>query len=71
MGPPGYILFGHCLRNKVIEKYNVEEEGNPCFNCLCYPCSYFQMMVSLKEWQLENDVAHTGTNDLHNPIMSR
>lgn len=68
-GPVGWMLCGHCLRQQVISKYNVQEEGNPCFNCICYPCSYFQMMVSINEWDQEREVAHTGTNTLRNPII--
>ena len=68
-GPPGWILTGAVLRKRVIDKFNVEEEGNPILNCCCFPCSYFQMFVSLTEWTEEEHVAVSGTSSLENPIL--
>ena len=65
MGPPGYACTGFCLRQQVVDKFNVEEEGPCILNTLCYPCSYFQMYVSLTEWKAEKEnTASTGTNNL-------
>ena len=62
MGPPGYMCLGYCLRQKLIDKYNVMDEGPCILNTICYPCSYFQMFVSLSEWK-ENvkNTASSGT----------
>lgn len=70
--PLGGLFFFTCAsyhyRAAVIEKYNVEEEKccnyccclNPMIDCLhlnCnYPCSFFQLYVSIKEWE-EDDIA--------------
>lgn len=69
MGPPGYLVFGCCVRSQVVEKFNVMEEGPCILNTLCYPCSYFQMYVSLTEWKEEKNnnekgTASTGTSHL-------
>lgn len=60
-----FVAFTYCLRHWVMRKYNVEEEKVcPCISCrtpfleflyygLSYPCSLFQMYVSLKEWDDE------------------
>lgn len=63
MGPPGYACVGFCLRQQVLEKFNVMEEGPCILNTICYPCSYFQMFVSMSEWKREN-TASTGTQNL-------
>jgi hypothetical protein len=71
LGPPGWLLVGHCLRQRAIQKYHVQEEGNLCVNCVCFPCSYFQVFVSLSEWIDDNKkgvVASTGTQPQLNPI---
>mmetsp|Transcript_9189 Transcript_9189/g.13840 ORF Transcript_9189/g.13840 Transcript_9189/m.13840 type:complete len:84 (+) Transcript_9189:272-523(+) len=68
LGPPGWLILGGCLRSRVVDKFNVEEEGNPVCNCICYPCSYFQMLVSLEEWTKEQAVAGTGTS-LKTPLV--
>jgi hypothetical protein len=62
-GPPGWILTGMILRKRVVDKFNVEEEGNPLVNCFCFPCSYFQMLVSLMEWTAEEK------DSLQSPIL--
>jgi hypothetical protein len=69
-GPVGWMICGYCLRQQVIEKYRVEEEGCCLCNVVCFPCSYFQMMVSVNEWEQERQVAltGTGTTTLRNPI---
>jgi hypothetical protein len=62
MGPPGYACIGYCLRQQVIEKFNVMEEGPCVLNALCYPCSFFQMFMSMSEWRDEsNNTASSGT----------
>jgi hypothetical protein len=59
-----FLLVSYCLRKKAIEKYYVNEPEscccgpcNPLCECLhinCnYPCSLFQMHVSIKEWERE------------------
>lgn len=68
-GPVGgmcmFFFLSWCLRERVIEKFNVEEEKACCFgpcNPTCdwlhlncnYPCSFFQMYVSMLEWEEEN-----------------
>ncbi len=52
LGPPGFMLYNFCLRDRVIEKYNIEPDTG-IINKLLYPCSFFQMLVSLKEWDTE------------------
>ena len=52
-GPPGFILYNIHLRKKVIEQYNVSPSDITCSDKCCYPCSYFQMLVSLQEWDNE------------------
>lgn len=63
----GLICFGliaNYLRMTVVAKYNVEEHNffccgalNPCLNFVhnaCnYPCSLFQMKVSMDQWDEE------------------
>mmetsp|Transcript_26178 Transcript_26178/g.44140 ORF Transcript_26178/g.44140 Transcript_26178/m.44140 type:complete len:150 (-) Transcript_26178:242-691(-) len=62
LGPPGYACFGYCIREQVKEKFNVEDEGPCLLNTICYPCSFFQMFVSVAEWKAENEkTASTGT----------
>lgn len=63
MGPPGYMCVGCCLRSQVVDKFNVDDDGSCILNTICYPCSYFQMFVSLSEWQ-SNNTASTGTQHL-------
>jgi len=70
--PLGGLFFFTCAsyhyRKAVISKYNVEEE-QCCNYCCClntyidcvhlncnYPCSFFQLYMSIKEWE-EEDVA--------------
>ena len=51
LGPPGFCIQGYCcIRPRVIKKYNVIDDTNVC-QSLCYPCSYFQMLVSVTEWE--------------------
>ncbi len=61
----GCILFSliePCQRSSVITKYSVEEEFivptslsccNSCATSCFYPCSYYQMFVSMQEWEDE------------------
>ena len=39
-------------RGHVTKKYNVQDPGQ--FLACCYPCSYFQMLVSVMEWDKED-----------------
>jgi hypothetical protein len=64
----GMVCFGllaNYLRLRVVSRYNVEEHNyfccgclNPCLNFLhnaCnYPCSLFQMKVSMDQWDEES-----------------
>ena len=57
-GMPFFICLSCLVRERVKAKYNVEEEDhcghNDYLNCLhihCnYPCSFFQMYMSIREW---------------------
>ena len=67
----GMICFGfiaNYLRQQVIARYNVEDDNYFCCGCLdpflnfvhnaCnYPCSLFQMKVSMDEWDEESQNA--------------
>ena len=51
LGPPGFCIQGVCcIRPRVIKKYNVIPDSHAWMS-LCYPCSYFQMLVSVAEWE--------------------
>lgn len=55
LGPPGFMLLGCFLRNRIMGEYNVFDNGFEQCGACCYPCSYFQMFASLKEWKAERD----------------
>lgn len=61
-GPPGFILYNCRLRKKVIKKYNVSPSESTCHQEWCYPCSYFQMLVSLQEWDNERRASEIHSN---------
>lgn len=71
-GPLGYMITGCVLRKRVIKTYNVHDIKDPegCPHKICYPCSYFQMLMSITEWDAERkkaeDVTVVGT--AQNPI---
>ena len=65
IGPFGGSIFFACYsqhqRGQITSKYSVEEEiivpqscNCCCMNNICigchYPCSYYQMYISIKEW---------------------
>jgi hypothetical protein len=56
LGPVGFMLLGCCIRTRVIKKYNVNTDKENICKKLCFPCSYFQMWVSTKEWDDEAKV---------------
>lgn len=61
LGPPGFMITGCFLRQRVIDSYNVRVTGpSDCASAICYPCSYFQMYVSIREW--EEEIAHAQSN---------
>lgn len=67
LGPPGYMLAGCFLRDQVKRKYRVVNDGPDQCNALCYPCSYFQMFVSIKEWESED--TEPSAPAIPNPII--
>lgn len=79
----GFGLFccvSNYLRAKVVREYNVEEEQNctccgPCnpyidqMHLGCnYPCSLFQMYVSLEQWEYEDK--HQLIVQTPNPVIA-
>ena len=50
LGPVGFMLLGCIIRERVIKKYKVNTDDENIFKKICFPCSYFQMWVSTKEW---------------------
>jgi len=83
--PLGGIFFFTCvsftMRQMVIDKYNVEEE-RCCTQCCCfnpivdalhfncnYPCSFFQLYTSMKEWD-EDDINAFVQNEQQNVLSS-
>lgn len=62
-----FCLVTNYLRNKTMQKYGVEDNdlcncSSPCLNSVCnyccygffYPCSLFQMFVSIEYWDQED-----------------
>jgi hypothetical protein len=60
LGPPGFMLYGCCLRDRVIKKFRITSDESICFK-LCYPCSFFQMLVSVQEYKIEDEPPLTST----------
>ena len=67
-----FVCLSYWLREKVIRKYNVEETETCCcgpFNPYCeffhihcnFPCSFFQMYVSILEWERQVTVVVPST----------
>ncbi len=80
-GLGAFCVVTNYLRQKTMEKYNVEDHdlcncSDPNVNCLCnyccygchYPCSLFQMTVSIEYWEEEDQLPLGDTNYLQ-PIL--
>lgn len=70
MGPPGFLVAGCCLRNHIVKKYDVQSSLPEPLPACCFPCSYYQMFMSLREWHAEAE-AESGSakaNPVDNPI---
>lgn len=72
-----FVCLSCYLRQKVVEKYNVEETETcfcgPCNSCCLplhihcnYPCSFYQMLMSIRKWE-EKPVVVVG-NPVATPI---
>ncbi len=71
LGPPGFMLLGCCIRQRVIHTYNVRQSDSEFIYALCFPCSYFQMLMSVREWEHEKKQNElTNTNNVASPIVS-
>lgn len=70
-GMAGFCCISNYLRSSVVREYNVEEEKTFCCGETCnsyldychfgcnYPCSFFQMYVSMEQWDQEMAAANT------------
>ena len=67
LGPPGFLLCGLCLRTRVMTDYNVQGGTSEWLQGICFPCSYFQMLVSLKEWEAEKVKSAVVANPVYTP----
>lgn len=81
----GLVCFGvisNKLRHETAKKYNAESDDinccadpqlNCCFNYVhnaCnYPCSLFQVLVSMDEWDQQN--AEKRRADVSNPVLAQ
>jgi hypothetical protein len=55
-GPFGGVIMGLCCgiftRREVVERYNIKTNGMAeCVPYLCFPCSTFQILMTLRDYQ--------------------
>jgi len=80
----GMVCFGalsNYIREQVKQKYSVEDDNyfccgaaDPCLNffhnALSYPCSLFQMGVSMERWERERKIAQGQLDTEHLPVAN-
>ncbi len=50
---PVMSILSICWRQEIVTKYNIDDGNCGCCLAMLYPCSMFQMYVSLSEWESE------------------
>lgn len=67
-GPVGFCICTRIMRTRVIEQFNVDtSDEDILLSTLCYPCSQFQMYVSMLEWEAEDKKPADG--EVANPVL--